>query len=96
MPLGEKELFERDAKRNIGEELLQAVRDIKSGKVGCVSTVEVSPIATARLKSVSPRASLLTCSEFHSVPSKSGSKDVVNRRARRSPSSPLPSRNRKF
>jgi putative transcriptional regulator len=50
MPLGEKELLERDAKRNIGEELLQAVRDIKSGKVGRVSTVEVSPIATARLK----------------------------------------------
>jgi putative transcriptional regulator len=50
MPLDEKELLERDAKRNIGEELLQAVRDIKTGKVGRVSALEVSPIATARLK----------------------------------------------
>ncbi len=50
MPLDEKELLERDAKRNIGEELLQAVRDIKAGNVGRVSTLEVSPIATARQK----------------------------------------------
>ena len=50
MPLDEKELLERDAKRNIGEELLQAVRDIKTGKVGRVSTLEVSPLAMARLK----------------------------------------------
>ena len=50
MPLDEKELLARDANRNIGEELLQAVRDIKAGKVGRVSTLEVSPIATARQK----------------------------------------------
>ena len=50
MPLSEKELFERDSKRNIGEELLQAVRDIKAGRVGRVSTVEISPLASARLK----------------------------------------------
>ncbi|GFO62296.1 helix-turn-helix domain-containing protein [Geomonas paludis] len=48
MPLDEKELLERDAKRNIGEELLQAVRDIKAGQVGRISTVEVSPLASAR------------------------------------------------
>lgn len=50
MPLSEKELLKRDAKRNIGEELLQAVRDIKADRVGRVSTVEVSPLASARLK----------------------------------------------
>ncbi len=50
MPCDEKELLKRDAKRNIGEELLQAVRDIKAGRVGRVSTVEVSPLASARLK----------------------------------------------
>ena len=50
MPLSEKELLERDAKRNIAEELLQAVRDIKAGRVGRTSTVEVSPLASARLK----------------------------------------------
>ena len=48
MPLGEKELLKRDAGRNIGDELLQAVRDIKAGKVGRTVTVEVSPIAEAR------------------------------------------------
>ena len=50
MPLDEKELLNRDAQRNIGEELLQAVRDIKSGRIGRISTVEVSPLASARLK----------------------------------------------
>ena len=50
MTLSDKELLKRDADRNIGEELLQAVRDIKSGKVGRRSTVEISPIAEARHK----------------------------------------------
>ena len=50
MPLDEKTLLERDAKRNIGEELLQAVKDIKAGRVGRVSTAQPSPLATARLK----------------------------------------------
>ena len=50
MSLSEKELLKRDANRNIGEELLQAVRDIKAGKVGRVSILEVSPIAAARQK----------------------------------------------
>jgi len=50
MPLDEKTLLERDAKRNIGAELLQAVRDIKSGRVGRISTMEVSPLASARLR----------------------------------------------
>ncbi len=50
MPIDEKELLKRDAERNIGDELLQAIRDIKSGKTGRVSTVEVSPVAEARHK----------------------------------------------
>lgn len=50
MPIDEKELLERDAKRNIGDELLQAVRDIKAGRVGKISTVEISPLASARQK----------------------------------------------
>ena len=49
MPLDEKKLLERDAKRDIGEELLQAVRDLKAGRVGRVSTIEVSPLAASRL-----------------------------------------------
>ena len=34
MPLNETELLERDAKRNIGEELLAAIREVKSGLHG--------------------------------------------------------------
>jgi|GEM_PF-1928957 len=32
MPRPEKELLQRDSKRNIGEELLQAIRDVKAGR----------------------------------------------------------------
>ena len=48
MPFDEKKLLERDAKRNIAEELLQSVRDIKAGRVGRLTTVEVSPLAASR------------------------------------------------
>lgn len=48
MSQDEKQLLERDAKRNIGEELLQAVRDLKVGKVGRVTNVAVSPLAASR------------------------------------------------
>ena len=34
MPRREKELQERDAIRDIGEELLQAIRDVKAGHHG--------------------------------------------------------------
>jgi putative transcriptional regulator len=50
MPLDEKKLLERDAKRNIAEELLQSVRDIKASKIGRVTTVEVSALAASRLR----------------------------------------------
>ena len=49
MPMTEKEVMKRDAKRNIGKELLQAVRDIKAGK-GRRFKVKVSPVATIRHK----------------------------------------------
>ena len=48
MPLDEQQLLERDANRNIGEELLQAVRDLKAGNVGRMTKVEVSPLAASR------------------------------------------------
>jgi hypothetical protein len=34
MPRNETELLKRDAKRNIGEERLTAIRDVKSGRHG--------------------------------------------------------------
>jgi len=51
MPIDENELLKRDAGRNIADELLQAVRDIKSGQVGRTSTVAVSPVSAARQRS---------------------------------------------
>ena len=50
MPLREKALLARDAKRNIGEELLQAIRDVKAGRYGAKYKVEASAIVAARLK----------------------------------------------
>ena len=50
MPLNEKALKARHAERDIGAELLQALRDGKSDKVGPVNMVDV-PLATqARMK----------------------------------------------
>lgn len=51
MPLTEKQLKERDAKRDIGAELLQAVRDMKAGKGKVVAKIEVPPVVMARMKS---------------------------------------------
>jgi putative transcriptional regulator len=43
-----KELLKRDAKRNIGDELLQAVREMKAGKVGHVHRLPMSAVTAAR------------------------------------------------
>lgn len=48
MPMNEKELEARDAGRNIGAELLEAVRSMKGGKIGAVNMVPVSIAAEAR------------------------------------------------
>jgi putative transcriptional regulator len=50
MPRNEKELLERDAKRNIGEELLEAIRDVKAGNYGATYTVEPNEIVAVRVK----------------------------------------------
>ena len=51
MPRREKELLARDANRNTGEELLQAIRDVKAGRYGAKYKVEANEIVAARLKS---------------------------------------------
>ena len=50
MSINENELLKRDSDRNIGDELLQMVREIKAGKNGRKSEVDVSPIVMARHK----------------------------------------------
>ena len=51
MPRREKELLVRDAKRNIGEELLQAIRDVKAGRFGARYKVKANEIVAVRLRS---------------------------------------------
>jgi putative transcriptional regulator len=46
--MNEKELQARDAKRDIGAELLEAVRSVKAGQFGKVNVVPVSIAAEAR------------------------------------------------
>ena len=50
MVMNEKELIERDSCRDIWQETLDAVRDIKAGKVGHVETVQLLPVVEARCK----------------------------------------------
>ncbi len=50
MVMNEKQLLERDSKRDIWQETLDAVRDIKAGNVGHVQTVEILPVVEARQK----------------------------------------------
>lgn len=50
MPRREDELLTRDANRNIGEELLQAIRDVKAGRHGAKYKVEANEVVAIRLK----------------------------------------------
>lgn len=50
MVLTEKQLMERDAKRDIGQELLQSIRDVKAGRHGASHAVERTQAAEARSK----------------------------------------------
>jgi putative transcriptional regulator len=50
MARSEKELLARDRTRNVGKELLQAIRDVKAGRHGAKYTVEANQIVEARLK----------------------------------------------
>ena len=51
MTMTEKQLLVRDAKRDIGAELLLAVRQMKAGKGKVVARVAVPPVTSARMKS---------------------------------------------
>lgn len=49
MPLSEKRLRARDAKRDIGAELLQAIRDVKAGRHGARYRIAANDVVAARL-----------------------------------------------
>lgn len=48
--MNSKAVSARDADRNIGDELLQAIRDVKSGNYGAKYSVEANDVVKARLK----------------------------------------------
>lgn len=48
--LTQKELLARDAKRDVWQEALDAMRDIKAGRIGRKYQVKVSSIVEARFK----------------------------------------------
>ena len=47
----EQQLAEWEKSRDIGQEILQGIQDIKAGRIGRRSTVETYPIVRAREKS---------------------------------------------
>ncbi len=51
MPMTEKELKKRDAKRDLGAELLESVTQMKSGRASRTHKVELLPVVSARIKS---------------------------------------------
>lgn len=44
MPMTDKQLASRDAKRNLGAELLHSVREMKAGKGKAVARVEIPAV----------------------------------------------------
>jgi putative transcriptional regulator len=50
MPLSRKSLLARDSKRDIGAELLEAIRDVKTGRVGTKYDVKANDIVNTRLR----------------------------------------------
>ena len=51
MPLTERQVIRRDAKRDIGAELLKAVREMTANKGSVMACIAVSPVVEARTKS---------------------------------------------
>ena len=50
MVMNEKDLIERDSDRDVWQETLDAVRNIKSGQAGHIETVELTSAVEARQK----------------------------------------------
>jgi putative transcriptional regulator len=51
MPLSEDKLIERDSRRDIGKELLEAVDQMKTGQIAHAHRIATSWITSARIKS---------------------------------------------
>ena len=50
MPKSKTELEKRDAKRDIGKEVLQAIKDMKAGKFGAVHKIDMPAVVEGRVE----------------------------------------------
>ena len=57
MSMNEKELQQRDAKRDLGAELLESAREMKAGRATKLHKVAIPPVVSARMKSGLPQSS---------------------------------------
>lgn len=57
MTMTTKQLLERDAKRDLGAELLESVQQMKAGRAENTHQVAVPPVVSARIKSGLPQSS---------------------------------------
>lgn len=74
----------RDAKRNIGEELLQAIKDVKAGNYGAKCQVEANDTVQARMRCGLSQAQFAAALHIsRRARSSSGSRGGVSRQARR-------------
>lgn len=56
MTMTTKELQKRDAKRDLGAELLESVRQMKAGRASKIHKVAIPPVVSARMKSGLPQS----------------------------------------
>lgn len=56
MTMTTKELQKRDAKRDLGAELLESVRQMKAGRTEKVHKIAIPPVVSARMKSGLPQS----------------------------------------
>ena len=57
MSMNERELQQRDAKRDLGAELLESAREMKAGRAAKLHKVAVPSVVSARMKSGLPQSS---------------------------------------
>ena len=74
MPMTDKQLASRDAKRNLGAELLQSVREMKAGKGKVAARVEVPAVTHARMKSGLSGPVCRTAGRLGAYPSRLGAR----------------------
>jgi putative transcriptional regulator len=56
MTMTAKELQKRDAKRDLGAELLESVLQMKAGRAGKIHKITIPPVVSARMKSGLPQS----------------------------------------